>query len=176
MNPLRRLFDLFRRKPPGMIGTPPSARQVPADPGLHAVDFSRRYFEPMDYHAGNRMTELGIAIDQIGSRDAARGIPHASFHPLERDGGGNTLGMRLNVDSGVFNPDLIKGEPGEEEWAKARLRDRLDAIIAHEYEEARRGRSHVEALRHAPDTLLPIREDARMLLQAMRGDLPETGR
>jgi hypothetical protein len=174
MNPLRRIIDLFRRKP-GMIGTPPSTREVPTDAGLHSVDFSQRYFEPMDYHAANRMTELGIPIDQIGSRDRARGIDHATFHPLERDGGGNTVGRRLNVDSGVFNPELLEGEAGEGEWAKARLRDRLDAVIAHEYEEARH-QSHVEALRRAPDTELPIREDARGLLRAMRGDPTERGR
>ena len=64
----------------------------------------------------------------------------------------------------------------DEEWAKSRLRDRLDAVIAHEYEEARRGRSHVEALEHAPETELPIREDARVVLRAMRGDAPGRGR
>ena len=78
----------------------------PADPDLHAVDFSHRYFEPMDYHVGNRMTELGIPTAQIGSSVPVRGIQHACFIPHETTGGGNGPGGRLVVDSGVFNPDL----------------------------------------------------------------------
>jgi hypothetical protein len=65
----------------------------------------------------------------------------------------------------VFNPELLAALPGNTEWAKARLRDRLDATIADEFEEARRGRSHVEALKNAPDTELPVREKARDLLR-----------
>ena len=104
----KRLIDRLKAllPKPGMIGTPPSARQIPADPGLHAVDFSHRYFEPMDYHASQRMTELGIPTDQIGSSVPVHGIRHATFIPYEKTGGGNGPGGRLVVDSGVFNPDL----------------------------------------------------------------------
>jgi hypothetical protein len=44
----------------------------------------------------------------------------------------------------------------------------MDAAIAHEHEEARRGGSHVEALEHAPDTELPIHDGGRHILRAMR--------
>lgn len=44
----------------------------------------------------------------------------------------------------------------------------MHAAIAHEHEDARRGGSHAEALRHAPDTELPIREGARDILRAVR--------
>jgi hypothetical protein len=47
-------------------------------------------------------------------------------------------------------------------------RDRVDAAIAHEHEEARGGGSHVEALKHAPDTELAISEGGRHILRAMR--------
>jgi hypothetical protein len=57
--------------------------------------------------------------------------------------------------------------------AAERLINRLDAVIAHEYEEAIRGGSHLEALGHGPATALPIREAARELLRAMRGSLTE---
>jgi hypothetical protein len=40
----------------------------------------------------------------------------------------------------------LKGKPGARVFAKATLRDRIDAIIAHEYEEDRLG-SHEVALR-----------------------------
>ena len=47
MNPFRRIADFFRRKP-GMIGTPPSQRQMWHDPAAHARDFAERYAEPLD--------------------------------------------------------------------------------------------------------------------------------
>ncbi len=52
-------------------------------------------------------------------------------------------------------------------WGEARWRDRLDAAIAHEYEEAKGG-SHEYACEHAPDTGLPIGEPARRLLRTIR--------
>jgi hypothetical protein len=172
MNPFRRIFNLFRRKP-GMVGIPPSAWQIPFDAGLHAVDFSHRYAEPMDYHVGQRMTELGIPTDQIGSSVPVHGIRHAAFIPQEKTGGGNGPGGRLVVDSGVFNPDLHAdlGQEVSSYWARSRLRDRMDAIIAHEHTEAN-GASHFEAAAHAADTELPIREDARKLLRVIAGQKP----
>jgi hypothetical protein len=38
------------------------------DPAYHAEDFSHRYADVMDYVTGDRMTELGIPTDKIGSR------------------------------------------------------------------------------------------------------------
>jgi hypothetical protein len=67
----------------------------------------------------------------------------------------------------------MERKPGEKQWATNRLRNRLDAVIAHEYEEARLGGIHAAALKHGPDTGSPIREGARKLLRAMRGDPPE---
>jgi hypothetical protein len=96
------------------------------------------------------MAEHGIPTNKIGSRLPGQG--HATFIPSERTGGGNgndTAGG-LTVDSGVFNPDLLVTLPGSKEWENGRLRDRLDAAIAHEHEEARRDGDHVEALKHAP--------------------------
>ncbi len=48
-----------------MTGTPPSARQIPAHPELHALDFAKRYAEPLDYHAAQTMIDLGIPRDLI---------------------------------------------------------------------------------------------------------------
>lgn len=143
----------------------------PPDPADHAEDFAHRYADVLDYLAGDRMTELGIPTEKIGSRIPGQG--HATFIPDERSGGGNDHLGGLTVDSGVFNPELLGTMPGNQEWAKARLRDRLDATIAHEHDEARHGGSQVEALKHAPDTELPIREEARHILREMR---PPEGR
>lgn len=138
----------------------------PPDPADHAEDFARRYAQELDYLTGDRMVELGIPTAQIGSRTPGQG--HATFIPDERTGGGNDPAGGLTLDSGGLNPELLGTLPGNQEWAKARLRDRFDAAIVHEHEEARRGGSHVEALRHAPDTELPIREGARHILRAMQ--------
>jgi hypothetical protein len=70
------------------------------------------------------------------------------------------------VDSGVLNPELLKGKKGGRIWTKMRLKDRIDAIIAHEYEELRWGGRHTEALKAAAQTELPISEEARRLNRA----------
>lgn len=59
----------------------------------------------------------------------------------------------------------------EEVWAKSRLRDRNDALIAHEDAESLTG-NHDFAEATAPDTPLPITEGARHILQAIRGEPP----
>lgn len=154
-----------------MTGTPPSARQV--DPAEHAADFAARYAVPIDCLVSQRMLDLGIPTRRIGASDTLRGITNAAFMPHDRIGGSNLPGGRLTVDSGVFNPELLAGKPGEQQWAGERVINRLDAVIAHEYEEANHGGSHFEALERGPDTDLPIREGARRLLRAMRGNPPE---
>jgi hypothetical protein len=138
----------------------------PPDPADHAEDFSHRNAQEMDYLSGDRMTELGIPTNKIGSRLPGQG--HATFIPTERTGGGNDPAGGLTVDSGVFNQELLGTLPGSKEWENGRLRDRLDAAIAHELEEARRGGDHVEGLKHAPNTELPISEGGRHILRAMR--------
>jgi hypothetical protein len=59
-------------------------------------------------------------------------------------------------------------------FEKSRLRDRLDSIIAHEYEEHRHGMSHNAALKTAPRTGLPITERAREICRAMERGWKET--
>jgi hypothetical protein len=159
----------LRRRQPGMIGTPPSARQVPADPAMHALDFSERYAEPLDYDVSQRMLDLGIDPAQIGMPDYAHNIRHAAFHPHGRQGGSISPDGRITVDSGILNPDLLKKDYGRKAgklFERARLRDRLDSILAHEYEEHRTG-SHAGALKAAPKTDLPISDRAREIAGAM---------
>lgn len=112
------------------------------------------------------MAELGIPTGQIGSRTPGQG--HARFMPHERTRGCNDIAGGLTLDSGVLNPQLWGTLTGSQEWAKARLRDRFDAAIAHEHEEAPQDGSHVVALKHAPDTELPIREGVRHILRAIK--------
>jgi hypothetical protein len=86
-----------------------------------------------------------------------------AFDPAGRDGGSITRGIVVN--SRALNPDLLKGGKGARIYAKARLRDHIDSIIAHEYEESRLG-THESALKAAASTKLPITDGARRILRA----------
>ena len=50
-----------------------------------------------------------------------------ALDPYTKTGGTNTTGIVVN--SGVLNPELLKGEKGGRIWPKMRLKDRIDAII-----------------------------------------------
>jgi hypothetical protein len=147
----------------------PLGQQVPVDPGDHAEDFAHRYAEPLDWQAAIRMEELGIPNDRIGSDDLGHGLRGRAFNPYERTGGGFAPGGRVNVDSGVLNPELLtekyRGKTAKL-WRRARLRDRMDAIIAHETSEAEHG-THEAALKAVPHTELPISDRARRILEEM---------
>jgi hypothetical protein len=153
-----------------MIGTPPSARPMWHDPAAHARDFAERYALDLDLSVAERMRELGIHDDQIGMPDRARGIVWAAFHRHGTVGGSYAPDGRLIADSGVFNLELLKNVYGTEAsrlFERSRLRDRLDSIIAHEFEEHRNGMDHVASLKAAPETDLPISERAREICRAM---------
>ena len=136
----------------------------PPDPADHAEDFAHRWRDRLDQYCALRMDELGIPEDKNGAPDYDRDGRWRAFDPLGRSGGNVTSGVYVN--SGVLNPDLLKGGKGGRLWPKARLRDRIDAIIAHEWEEGRHG-THEAALKAAPRTELPIGDAVRRLLRAM---------
>ena len=113
--------------------------------------------------------ELGIDPLRIGMPDAEG--QHVAFHATGNEGGNVDPNGWIIVDSGLFHFDLLQADYGQEAaqlYRQSPLIDRLDAIIAHEYEEHQHGRSHLEALRHAPNTELPIGERARKIAEAMR--------
>lgn len=136
----------------------------PSDPADHAEDFAHRYALELDAYCAVRMEELGIPKRLLGATDFAGDGKWKAFIAHGRSGGNLTDG--ISVNSGCLNPDLLKGEKGGRLFAKAQLRDRIDAVIAHEYEEDRLG-SHEAALKNAPKTALPITEGARRILRAM---------
>jgi hypothetical protein len=89
--------------------------------------------------------------------------------PLWWNGGGNSPGGRLNLDSGLFNDDLMQhvGPRADKIWRRASIETRAMAILPHEEIESR-GYSHEEAVEMAPDTELPITHAARELLRIIR--------
>jgi hypothetical protein len=160
----------LRPRQTAMVGTPPSQRPLWHDPAAHARDFAERFAQDLDLAVAERMGELGLHDDQIGRPDSIAGIQWAAFHPHGIEGGNNSPSGRLIVDSGLLNLELLRKDYGKKAaklFAKSRLRDRLDAIIAHEYEEYRHGMDHEAALRAAPRTALPITERAREIAKAM---------
>ena len=66
----------------------------------------------------------------------------------------------------MLDPDLLNGSKGGRIWPKARLRDRIDAIIAHGWEKSKTS-DHAAALKAAANTDLSITERARQILRAM---------
>lgn len=136
----------------------------PPDPADHAEDFARRYARDLDAYCAVRMEELGIPERLHGAPDFDGDGKWRAFIAHDRTGGRITTGITVN--SGCLNARLLKGNPGERVFARASLRDRIDAIIAHEYEEDRLG-THELALKHAPRTELPVTDGARWILRAM---------
>ena len=150
-----------------MLGPSPSERGltgVPSDPAEHAVRSAREWRDVAESLARRRMRELGIPEEMIGASDPEHGIGRAAFMPHDREGGSITTGITVN--SGCLNPDLLRGKKGGRIWPKARLRDRIDAIIAHEWAESKHP-SHEAALKAAAKTELAVTDGARRILRAM---------
>ena len=136
----------------------------PSDPADHAEDFAHRWRDKLEEHCSLRMEALGIPDGMNGPPDYDGDGRWMVFNPYGRQGGENTTGVV--IDSGVLNPDLLKGEKGGRIWAGLPLRDRIDGAISHEYEELRHGGSHAAALKAAAKTDLPISDEARRLNRA----------
>jgi hypothetical protein len=148
-----------------MIGIPPSERGGrPADIAAHASQVAQEWEDVGERYVRRRMRELGIPEDQIGQPDYGGDGRWRAFNPRGQKGGENTTGGV--VDSGVLNSELLKGQKGGRIWPKMRLKDRIDATIAHEYEELRAGGKHAGALKLAAKTELPISDEARRLNRA----------
>ena len=172
------LAENFRRKrlsakrPPAMIGLPPSARGLtgrPTEPALHASAVAREWEDVAESYVRKRMRELGIAERRIGAPDYDRGGERRAFLPDDAKGGTNDFAGRIYVDSGVLNPQLNSEALCPEAstlWARSRLRDRIDAVIAHEYEESG-GISHDQVVERVAETALPIGESARRILRSI---------
>lgn len=146
----------------------------PADPADHAQEFAERWADKLDQYAAERMEYLGIPPEQLGTSDHATGVAWRAFFPRERAGGNVTVDGRINIDSGVLNPELLDepyGESATTLWEKSRLRDRMDAVIVHEEAEHCEG-DHAAALNSAPETSRPVSDRTRAILVAMRDGRP----
>ncbi len=91
---------------------------------------------------------------------------HRGFNPEGRTVGGNLHDERwggIEVHPNAFDPWDELGDT----WNSAGYRDRVDAVIVHEYLEFL-GHTHEEALGLGHLTDLPISERARQILQRQK--------
>jgi hypothetical protein len=146
---------------------------TPRKPDRRDAEGARAYAienaEALDRWAALFMEKLGIDKLRIGSSDRQHGVEWRAFFPDERAGGGNSPGQRLNLDSGIFNDDLMQsvGPRADKLWRRASIETRAMAVLPHEDIESQ-GYSHEEAVEMAPDTALPISHAARELLRVIR--------
>jgi hypothetical protein len=150
------------------------------------IDFANRYADDLNTVVGNRMRQLGVPEAMIGIRNYP-GLDDGAFtrFPSTQIGGninpnlvpGHQAGIAL--DHGIFDAahPTMSNVPS---WARATLRDRMDAAIVHEYIEATLqppsnlsgGAAadwlHNEAIRRAPNTPMPITLGARRILTVYR--------
>ncbi len=134
-----------------------------------ALAYSIQNAESLDQWTALFMKKLDIDDDRIGASDRKHGVEWRAFFPHEQDGGGNSPGGRLNLDSGLFNDDLMQplGSRAGRAWRRASVETRAMAVLAHEDVESR-GHTHEEAVEMAPDTGLTITRAARELLRIIR--------
>jgi hypothetical protein len=147
-----------------------SGYQLPAD----IADFADRYQEPLSRAIGDRMRQIGVPDEMIGVEwwgvDPG---PFVRYHPPQL-GGNVRVGLNgkpgINVDPAIFdaNAPKIGNLPS---WKSARLRDRIDAVVAHEYTEVLAPQGvdwHIHALRNAENTPLRVSDKARQILREYR--------
>lgn len=143
-----------------------SVYHLPAD----IADFARRFQDPLSRMIGNRMRHVGVPEDMIGIEwwgvDPG---PFVRYHPPQL-GGNIRVGLSgkpgINVDPAVFDSNA-PNMGNLTSWTTAGLRDRIDAVIAHEYTEALAppgGDFHIHAVLYAENTPLSISDRARQIL------------
>jgi hypothetical protein len=109
-----------------------------------------------------------IGFCSLRPHDSMGGRLHHCWVACAPELGGNDPAGRLTIDSGVLNPELLGTLPGSKEWARGRLRDRSDATVAHEHEEARRVEitTRRSSTRQSPNCR--SREGGQHILRAMQ--------
>ena len=98
-----------------MIGIPPSARGGrPADIAAHARQIAQEWEDIGETYVRKRNRELGIPEHMNGEPDYGGDGKWRAFNAKGTTGGNNTTGV--SVDSGVLDPELLKGRKGSRIW------------------------------------------------------------
>lgn len=148
----------------------------PYRPPTEVLHFSAEYEAELKAAIENRMRQVGVPEEMIG----IKGMPfedQGAFVRTHAQGGahlraGSIPGIcaGINVDLAVLDEQFppMYDVPS---WGRATLRDRIDAVSAHEYTEVLAPStiptglpSHRHALENAPRTSLNITPRARQIL------------
>ena len=111
-----------------------SGYQLPAE----IADFANRYQEPLNRAIADRMRQVGVPGEMIGIK--WWGVDEGAFvryHPPQLGGNirvGSNGRPGINVDPAIFDANVPK-MGNLPSWKSASLRNRIDAVIAHEYTE-----------------------------------------
>jgi len=145
------------------------------------AEFAGRFEFQMNAAVANRMRKLGIPEESIG----LKGTPMDQAFELRSIMGGSNLHPKwsgvsspaIRVDVAVLDARFNDSSPT---WATASWKDRIDAVIAHEWAEvfsdARSSAArHNHALQSAADTSLLITQVARQILLEDRLFRPKAG-
>src|SRR5262245_44531447 len=140
------------------------------------VEFATRNKDAFERAISNRMKELGIPANRMGLPNEA-GTAMEVFTPGTGLGGGyNVQGLGIQVESGILNKNLQRYSST---WGKAAVRDRLDAVMLHEYAEMSSagksvGARHLEALDKAPELAkqFKVSDTTKKILEEMKGNFP----
>ena len=144
--------------------------QLPAE----VIDFARRYRPLLEAVIAERMRRVGVPEDMIGIR--YWGVDFGAFvvYDPPQLGGNIRVGLDgkpgINVDPAVLDSDAPKVRELLA-WRSGTLKDRVDAIIAHEYTEVNAPAGsdfHQHAVATAEMTELAITERAREILREFR--------
>lgn len=152
----------------------------PYNPPPDVLRFSAEYEAQLTAAVANRMRRIGVPEEMIG----IKGLPFedaGAFVLTHAQGGANIKLGQISGQGPAINADLAALDtqfPAMSKvptWSRATLKDRIDAIIAHEYTEALSPAkvglglpSHHYALENAPETSLNITARARQILVEYR--------
>jgi hypothetical protein len=138
------------------------------------AEFADRFQEPLNYVVSDRMRRVGVPEEMIGID--WYGIDQGAFvrYQPPQIGGNLRVDVRgrrgINVDAAVFDADAPKvGQLPS--WRSASLKERIDAVIAHEHAEVTAPDGvdfHIHAVQTAENTPLRITDQARQILREYR--------
>jgi len=151
---------------PGVSGQSLTRSGPPDD----IVKFVARYEREFNEAVAGRMQELGIPEKSIGLKGTPLDQPFESRSAI---GGSHLHPDWSDVENPMIRVDIAaldaRFNASSPTWAKASWKDRIDAIIAHEWFEVHNKGATVAArhnatLQHAADTTLSITKNARQIL------------
>lgn len=148
---------------------PPAMANFPTAPDPHVLRFATEFEEDLVRATEERMREVGVPEEYIGGTYNGIQLRAFAIQSAENIGGNMRPGTSpvpgIFVDQGVLNPchGVTEAIPS---WQQSRLVDRLDAAIAHEFEElmSKGFDPHDDAIINAPNTALRITDEARRML------------